>query len=149
MKKTLRYLLAAVALATVLAFLRQRRHPIPHPPRLTSLFENPVVGAFVGPGRLIERLDLTPGMRVLDAGCGPGRLTIPLAKAVGPAGEIVALDGQPGMLAKLEDRLKAGGITNVRLLRASLGEGVLQERRFDRVVLATVLGDVRYRASAV
>jgi len=149
MKKTLRYSLGAIALATVLAFLRQRRRPIPHPPRLTFLFENPVVGAFVGPGRLIERLDLTPGMRVLDAGCGPGRLTIPLAKAVGPAGEIVALDGQPGMLAKLEDRLKAGGITNVRLLRASLGEGVLQERSFDRVVLAMVLGEVRDRASAV
>ena len=149
MKKTLRYSLAAVALATVLAFLRQRRHPIPHPPRLTFLFENPVVGAFVGPERLVERLDLTPGMRVLDAGCGPGRLTIPLAKAVGPDGEVVALDGQPAMLEKLEERLKAEGIANVRPLQAGLGEGTLQERGFDRIVLAMVLGEVRDRASAV
>ena len=149
MKRTLRYSLAAAALATVLAFLRQRRRPIPHPPRLTFLFENPVVGAFVGPERLIERLDLTPGMRVLDAGCGPGRLTIPLAKAVGPAGEVVALDGQPAMLGKLEERLKAGGITNVRPLRAGLGEGALRERDFDRIVLAMVLGEVRDRASAL
>jgi ubiquinone/menaquinone biosynthesis C-methylase UbiE len=149
MKKILRYALGVAALATVLAFLRQRRRPIPHPPRLTFLFENPVVGAFVGPERLIERLDLTPGMRVLDAGCGPGRLTIPLAKAVGPAGEVVALDGQPGMLRKLEERLKAEGITNVRPLRAGLGEGLLQERGFDRIFLALVLGEVRDRASAV
>jgi ubiquinone/menaquinone biosynthesis C-methylase UbiE len=149
MKKTLRYTLAAAALATVIAFLRQRRRPIPHPPRLTFLFENPLVGAFVGPEWLIERLELTPGMRVLDAGCGPGRLTIPLAKAVGPAGEVVALDGQPGMLAKLEERLRAGGITNVRPLRAGLGEGSLGERGFDRVVLAMVLGEVRDRASAL
>ena len=149
MKKTVRYALAAVALATVLAFLRQRRHPIPHPPRLTFLFENPVVGAFVGPERLVERLDLTPGMRVLDAGCGPGRLTIPLAKAVGPDGEVVALDGQPAMLGKLEERLKAEGIDNVRPLQAGLGECTLQERGFDRIVLAMVLGEVRDRASAV
>jgi ubiquinone/menaquinone biosynthesis C-methylase UbiE len=148
-KKIFRYSLIAAASLATLAFLRQRRRPIPHPPRLTFLFENPVVGAFVGPERLIERLDLTPGMRVLDAGCGPGRLTIPLARAVGPAGEVVALDGQPGMLAKLEERLKAGGITNVRPLRAGLGEGALREGGFERIVLAMVLGEVRDRASAV
>jgi SAM-dependent methyltransferase len=84
MIKVLLYALAGLAVA---ALLRQRRRPIPHPPRLTFLFENRLVGAFVGPGHLISRLDLAPGMRVLDAGCGPGRLTIPLARAVGPDGE--------------------------------------------------------------
>src|SRR5829696_10310326 len=130
--KSPRYAAGAVLLAAVIFLGLQRRRPIPLPPFLTFLLENPVTERFVGERLLLERLRLVPGMRVLDAGCGPGRLTIPLAKAVGPAGEIVALDGQPGMLAKLEDRLKAGGITNVRLLRASLGEGVLQERSFDR-----------------
>ena len=134
--------------AAALAFLRQRRRPIPHPPPLTFLFENPVVGAIVGPELLIRRLNLVPGMRVLDAGCGPGRLTIPLARAVGPTGEVVALDGQSAMLAKLEERLVAEDITNVRPLRAGLGEGVV-EGPFDRVVLAMVLGEVRDREAAV
>jgi SAM-dependent methyltransferase len=134
--------------AAALAFLRQRRRPIPHPPPLTFLFENPVVGAIVGPELLIRRLNLVPGMRVLDAGCGPGRLTIPLARAVGPTGEVVALDGQSAMLAKLEERLVAEDITNVRPLRAGLGEGVV-EGPFDRVVLAMVLGEVRDRKAAV
>jgi ubiquinone/menaquinone biosynthesis C-methylase UbiE len=147
--KTLQYPLATVALVVALAFLRQRRRPMAHPPRLTFLFENPLVGAFVGPERLVERLDLTSGMRVLDAGCGPGRLTIPLAKAVGPGGEVVALDGQRGMLEKLERRLKAEGITNVRALRAGLGEGLVREGGFDRVVLAMVLGEVRDRGAAL
>jgi ubiquinone/menaquinone biosynthesis C-methylase UbiE len=145
----LRGALVVSVLLAVIGLLRQRRHPIPHPPRLTFLIENPVVGAFVGPERLIERLDLTPGMRVLDAGCGPGRLTIPLARAVGPGGEVVALDGQRGMLQKLAKRLEAEGVTNVRPLRAGLGEGALRERGFDRVILAMVLGEVRNRGAAV
>ena len=141
--RTLLYVLA------VLAFLRQRRRPIPHPPPLTFLFENQIVEAIVGPGTLIARLDLAPGMRVLDAGCGPGRLTVPLARAVGEGGEVVALDGQPTMLAKLERRLRAEGITNVRPLRSGLGEGALQAGAFERVLLAMVVGEVRDREAAV
>jgi SAM-dependent methyltransferase len=146
--KIFRNALVAGTLVVALAFLRQRRRPIPHPPPLTFLFENPVVGAVVGPEVLIERLNLAPGMRVLDAGCGPGRLTIPLARAVGPTGEVVALDGQRAMLAKLEERLDAEGITNVKPLRAGLGEGALRGP-FDRAVLAMVLGEVRDREAAV
>jgi ubiquinone/menaquinone biosynthesis C-methylase UbiE len=148
MKKFLRYSLAVVVLSAALALLWQRRRPMMHPPRLTFLFENSLVNAFVGPERLIQRLDLAPGMRVLDAGCGPGRLTIPLARAVGPDGEIVALDSQREMLGKLERRLEAEGIRNVLPVRAVLGEGVLEEGGFDRVVLAMVLGEARDRREA-
>jgi len=42
-------------------------------------------------------LELEPGMAVLDAGCGPGRLAIPIARQVGPQGEVVAMDIQAGM----------------------------------------------------
>jgi ubiquinone/menaquinone biosynthesis C-methylase UbiE len=146
MKKKLRYSLAVVVLSA--ALLRQRRRPMMHPPRLTFLFENPIVNAFVGPELLIQRLDLAPGMRVLDAGCGPGRLTIPLARAVGPDGEVVALDGQREMLEKLQKRLEAEGIRNVKPVQAVLGEGALGEGGFDRVVLAMVLGEARDRREA-
>jgi ubiquinone/menaquinone biosynthesis C-methylase UbiE len=53
------------------------------------------------------------------------------------------------MLEKLERRLKAEGITNVRALRAGLGEGLVREGGFDRVVLAMVLGEVRDRGAAL
>jgi ubiquinone/menaquinone biosynthesis C-methylase UbiE len=35
---------------------------------------------------------LTPGMRVLDAGCGPGSITIGLADAIGESGHAVGVD---------------------------------------------------------
>jgi SAM-dependent methyltransferase len=148
-KKTLRFAAGAVLLAAVVLLVSQRRRPIPLPPFLTFLLENPVTERFVGEGLLLERLRLAPGMRVLDAGCGPGRLTIPLAKAVGPGGRVVALDGQRAMLDKLQVRLDAEGLTNVRALRGGLGEGALDEGGFDRVVLVMVIGEVRDRASAL
>lgn len=141
--------LGAGFLLAALAFLRQRRRPIPHPPPLTFLFENPLVEFFVGREALVRRLWLAPGMRVLDAGCGPGRLTVPVARAVGPEGEVVALDGQRAMLEKLERRVAAEGLENVRTVLAGLGERELGERGFDRVLLAMVLGEVRDRATAV
>jgi SAM-dependent methyltransferase len=148
MRKILPYALIGVVSLAIVGLLRQRRRPIPTPPPLTFLFENPLVDAFAGSEPLVERLGLAPGMRVLDAGCGPGRLTIPVARAVGATGEVVALDSQRAMLEKLEHRLEAESTINVRTLEAGLGEGVLEREAFDRVLLAFVLGEVRDREAA-
>lgn len=148
MRKILLYTLIGVAGLAITGFLRQRRRPLPTPSLLTFLFENPLVEAFVGSELLVERLGLAPDMRILDAGCGPGRLTIPVAKALGPTGEVVALDSQDAMLEKLEHRLEAEHITNVRILKAGLGEGALGREAFDRVLLTFVLGEVRNREEA-
>ena len=145
MTKIVPYALIGIVGLAIAGFLRQRRQPIPTPPRLTFLFENPLVEAFAGPELLVERLGLAPGMQVLDAGCGPGRLTISLARAVEPTGEVVALDSQRAMLEKLELRLEAESITNVRTLEADLGERALPREAFDRGLLAFVLGEVRDR----
>ena len=147
MRKILLYTLVGVVSLAIAGWLRQRRRPIPIPPQLTFLFENPLVEAFAGSELLVERLSLAPSMRVLDAGCGPGRLTIPVAKAVAPTGEVLALDIQRAMLELLEHRLEAESVTNVRTLEAGLGEGALEREAFDRVLLAFVLGEVRDRGA--
>lgn len=146
-KKNVRYALAAAALASVAFLLKQRRSPVPLPPFLTFLIENPITEVFIGVPVLLERLDLAPGMKVLDAGCGPGRLTVSIARVVGSEGRVVALDSQPAMLRKLEKKLDAGGLTNVRAVQGELGEGTLDEDDFDRVLLVAVLGEVRNRAA--
>jgi ubiquinone/menaquinone biosynthesis C-methylase UbiE len=48
---------------------------------------------------VVEALALGPGDRVLDLGCGPGTLAIPLSRRVG---EVVAVDPAAGMLAEGE-----------------------------------------------
>jgi 2-polyprenyl-3-methyl-5-hydroxy-6-metoxy-1,4-benzoquinol methylase len=112
MRKLLQYAFIGFVGLAIAGLLRQRRRPLPTPPSVTFLFENPLVEVFAGPELLVERLSLAPGMRVLDAGCGPGRLTIPVARAVGPTGEVIALDSQRAMVEKLERRLEAENIAN-------------------------------------
>jgi trans-aconitate 2-methyltransferase len=56
----------------------------------------------------LDRLELRGDERVLDAGCGSGRLTEQLAERV-PHGAVVALDGSASMLAQARQRLARFG----------------------------------------
>lgn len=49
-------------------------------------------------------LDVQPGDRVADLGCGNGYHTLPLAQAVGAEGLVYAVDLQPEMLELLKER---------------------------------------------
>jgi trans-aconitate 2-methyltransferase len=53
---------------------------------------------------VLDRLDLQGDERVLDAGCGTGRVTAALVERV-PAGRVVAVDGSPAMVAQARERL--------------------------------------------
>jgi trans-aconitate 2-methyltransferase len=67
---------------------------------------------------VLDRLSLAGHERVLDAGCGSGRVTERLCERL-PRGEVVALDLSAAMLAQAGQRLaRFGG--RVRLVRADL-----------------------------
>src|SRR2546427_7149324 len=53
---------------------------------------------------VLDRLPLRGGERVLDAGCGSGRVTELLAVRL-PRGSVVALDGSPAMIEGARARL--------------------------------------------
>jgi ubiquinone/menaquinone biosynthesis C-methylase UbiE len=136
---TLLGLIGVVALVTIIS----RRYSLPCQVWLGWLVEldNP----FVKTNRaavIIERLDLQPGMAVLDVGCGPGRLAIPTAKQVGPQGYVLAMDIQAGMLQRAEEKARAANLTNIRFLQAGAGEGRVGRNQFDRALLVTVLGEI-------
>lgn len=141
---------AVIGFVAVTWRLASRRHSLPCPVWLRWLVEldNPFTktnrAAFI-----VETLALSNGMTVLDAGCGPGRLTVPLAKGVGPGGRVVALDIQAGMLTRAKAKSEASGCKNVEFLESGLGDGNLPTDHFDRAVLVTVLGEIPDRAAAL
>ncbi len=127
-----------------------RRQSLPCPTWLGWLveFDNP----FTKTNRahvIIEYLNLQPGMKVLDVGCGPGRLTIPVAQQIGPQGEVVAIDIQAGMLRRAQEKAQAAQVSNIRFLQAGVGEGKLEHNLYDRALLVTVLGEIPDRKNAL
>jgi ubiquinone/menaquinone biosynthesis C-methylase UbiE len=114
--------------------------PQPFPASMAWLLDNPL--ARIQAKRLVRRLPVVPGMRVVDVGSGPGRLTVPVARVVGDEGEVLAVDLQPEMLAIVRRRAARAGLHNIRTLRAAAGDGSIPAGPYDLVLLVTVLGEI-------
>src|SRR5215831_10816650 len=93
------------------------------------------VGTAMGRGeargrtRVVELLAPGPGERVLDLGCGPGILTLPLARAVGPAGLALGVDLAAGML----DLLRAAAPPRVAVALMDMEDLGVRDGVFDAV----------------
>ena len=66
--------------------------------------------------QFLAHLQTEPEWRVLDVGCGPGTLAIPLA---GQVRQVTALDYSTAMLAELDKRAQAAGLKNITTIQAS------------------------------
>ncbi len=152
--ETVAYIILALACILCLAFvvwhMASRRFELPCPVWLRWMVEldNPFTKTCRAQ-TIIEHVGIESGMAVLDAGCGPGRLTIPIAKQVGDHGRVVAMDMQEGMLSRTKQKALAESLSNIDYLHAGLGQGALDSNRFDAAVLVTVLGEIPDRIGAL
>jgi ubiquinone/menaquinone biosynthesis C-methylase UbiE len=120
-----------------------RRSPLPCPAEVAWLveIENPLARA-IRSEEVVRQLAPRPGARVIDIGCGPGRVTIPLARAVGPGGEIIALDIQAAMLAKIAQKAEHERIANIRLMQSDVRSARIDPGSLDAAVMVTALGEI-------
>ena len=85
--------------------------------------------------------ELRPGMRLLDAGCGPGSITVGLAQAVAP-GEVIGIDANPKAVEAASAAAEAAGVTNVRFEVVDLHRMPFEDESFDAVFAHAVLQHV-------
>ncbi len=91
------------------------------------------------PEKVVEALKIGPGSRVADVGAGSGLLTVHLARAVKPNGQVVATDIDSAVLDLMHSRLQAAGLADV-VDRRVVGADTpgLEDTTYDAILLAEV-----------
>lgn len=89
---------------------------------------------------LLEEIKLTPGMDVLDFGCGTGLVTLRLSPLVR---SVTGVDSSRGMLDILNAKIEKRNIDNVRTRYLDLDRGDVLEGRYDLVVSSMTLHHVK------
>ncbi len=97
------------------------------PKQYQQILENPDRLAALQVPRVVEALELRPGMRIADLGAGTGVFSVPLGKAVGASGKIYAIDVDSGLLAIVAEKAKTEGLTNIQTVVAGATDPRLPE----------------------
>jgi 2-polyprenyl-3-methyl-5-hydroxy-6-metoxy-1,4-benzoquinol methylase len=88
--------------------------------------------------RMLANMGIEEGMTICDMGCGNGFYSLKMARAVGPKGQILAVDVQPEMLVMLRDRAEEEGIENISPILGSFHNPRLPRASVDLLLLVDV-----------
>ncbi len=86
--------------------------------------------------RLVERVGIAPGMRVLDVATGNGAVLLAAAQRVGPSGQVFGVDLSNEMLGQTDAAARALGLSNVQLGRMDAESLEFADGSFDAVTCA-------------
>lgn len=85
---------------------------------------------------------LRPGMRLLDCGCGPGSITLGLARQVAPA-EVIGLDREASQIEKARQEAQKQEASHVRFETGSIYALPFADQSFDVVFAHAVFEHLR------
>lgn len=95
---------------------------------------------------VIAKLSLKPGMIVADIGAGSGLFARPLAKAVGAAGKVYAVDVQQDLLDFINKRSQEEKIGNIQTVLGEFDDPKIPTRNVDLAFINDVLHHIQNRA---
>ena len=97
----------------IVRILRHYYH-FPIPSFMTRLIDNPLRRKFMqNPDVIAERMQLAPGMIVVEIGPGKGSYTKAVAKRILPNGTVYAVDISEKVIDRLKTRIEKEGIPNI------------------------------------
>lgn len=82
----------------------------------------------------MSKIELKPGDSVLDASCGTGLVTHPIAKTIAPKGQVTGVDLSEKMIEKARFRTKEVGLTNITLQHMDAEDLDFGDNTFDAVI---------------
>jgi cyclopropane fatty-acyl-phospholipid synthase-like methyltransferase len=97
------------------------------PQAYIAALEDPKRDAYQKPDEVLAALALEPGEKVADIGSGSGYFALRLARAVGEAGRVYAVDVSPEMVRHLNRRVRDARLTNVCSILAEPDDPLLPE----------------------
>lgn len=112
-----------------------------------AMLERPEREEFQKPAEVLAAFELREGLRVADIGSGSGYFTIPVAKAVGPTGNVLAVDASQEMIDYLERRVRAEGLANVKLQKVGRTDPELPPAGMDLILMIDTIHYVQDRAA--
>ncbi len=117
-------------------------YKFPIPEFMAPIIDNPLRRKIQNPDVLARRHGLRPGMRVLEVGPGNAGYTLGAARAVGATGQVLAIDIEPKMVARVEARAGAEGADNVEARVADVYALPFDTGTFDAIFMVTVIGEI-------
>ncbi len=122
-----------------------RRFPASEAQRLDELARK----VWLPPEDVLRALALHCGDTIADVGAGTGYFSLPLAQAVGPKGNVYAVDAQAGMLSLLRQKLDQAKFTNVELIHAEADQTGLPASNCDLFFLSNIWHEIEDRAAVL
>jgi predicted methyltransferase len=92
--------------------------------------------------RVIERLEVKPGLRIADVGAGEGYYTVRLARRLGPSATIYAQDVKARYLRTLEKRLQREEVAGVTLVHGKPRDPRLPAASIDLAILSHMYHEI-------
>jgi putative heme-binding domain-containing protein len=109
---------------------------IPRATENAAFFDRPDRDRDERPDVLLAALGIAPGSTVADVGSGTGYFTWRLARQVGPAGKVYAVDVQQAMLDLTRRAVASRGLDNVEYVLATATDPRLPEGAIDLAFIA-------------
>ena len=122
-------------------------HDFDDPEKWAKVFDDPERDAWQKPDRVVAGLELQAGMVVADIGAGTGYFNRHLAEAVGPQGQVIAVDIGPKLVEHMKARAVEEGTPQVEARLTPPDQSGLKEAEADRVLMVDVHHHIDNRES--